>query len=212
MKQMKRRDFIIKGGTAILLMQSQLFLFGPALRKNQPNILFINLASLSHLKTWDKWGRDNLNLPGINRLREIGNDLTESFSTHPDRSELAEILQDSGYRNFHVGFRDLPGKTDRKDFTVLHEGGCCGELNDQDVTSGARSFLRNYAESHPFFLSVAYLNPGESYLPDEENYNRSVERTDLEIELLLEEVERSHWKENTKVLYTRERGKRDSIA
>ncbi len=120
-----------------------------------------------------------------------------------------------------MGNWDMPGKSAREYFTVLHEGGWCGELNDQDVTSGARSFLRNYKEPDPFFLSVAYFKPGESHLPNEEShlpneeshllneedYLRSVERIDLEIELLLQEVERSQWSENTIILYAWAHGK-----
>jgi hypothetical protein len=191
MKRMKRREFIRSGAAAILLLQAQASLFGLAPRKNRPNILLINLACLNHLNT-----------PGITRLLEIGTDLAKSSLSHPAASGLSGILQDSQYRNFHLGNRDIPGKNGGEYFTVLHEEGWCGELSNQDLTSGAKSFFRNYKETHPFFLSIAYLSPGESCSSNRENYLRSVERLDLEIELLLQEVERSHWSENTTVLYT----------
>jgi len=203
---MKRREFIVSGGAALLLLHSPVSIFGNARRKTPANVLLIKLATSGQSSPVSLSGKENLITPGIDRLMESGTGFEESLSAQAGIPDLLKIMQDSRYRKFHVGHRDLPAKADRKHFTVLHEGGWCGELSDQDVTSGARSFLRKYTEADPFFLSVAYLSPEESSLSGEENFPRSLERIDLEIDLLLHELERSHWKENTTVLYALDHG------
>jgi len=210
---MKRREFIISGGAAILLLQSRLFLFGRTPGKPRPNIVFIDLDSLGHPNNRALFRSAEGNIPGLKRLTETGSSVKKSLSYHPGAPGLSRSLKDSSYRTYHVGNWDMPGKDVREHFTVLQEGGWCGELSDQDVTSGAKSFLRNYSESQPFFLSLSYFKPGEcchpnqeSPLPNEVEYLHSVERIDLEIEILLQEVERSQWSKNTLILYSLEHG------
>ena len=202
---MKRRDFIISGGAAILLLQARVSLFGRTPGRIRSNILFIDLDPLSQLNKAGQDSSKSQGMPGISRLLEIGNSVPKSRSIHPEAPGLSKILKDSEYRAFHVGKLDIPGKDVREHFTVLHEGGWCAELGNQDVTCGARSFLRNYAESNPFFLSVTYLYPEESCLSNKESCLRHVERMDQEIDLLIQEVERSHWSENTTILYAFEK-------
>ncbi len=194
---MKRREFILSGGAAILLLHTPLSMLGSSRRITPANILLIKLATSGQSKPRPVHTGGNLNLPAIGRLMETGTSLDESLSSPRGIPDLSELTRDSRYRYFHVGHRELPAKADRNLFTVLHEGGWCGELGDQDVTTGARSFLRNYEERDPFFLSVAYLSPGESC---------HLERIDMEIDLLLQELERSAWKENSMVLYALDHG------
>ncbi len=70
---MKRREFLISGGAAILLLQSRVSLFGSVQAKIQPNILFIDLEPLSHLSNADLYPGEKLNIPGLKRLMENGN-------------------------------------------------------------------------------------------------------------------------------------------
>ena len=205
-----------------MLLQSRVALLGSVQAKIRPNIIFIDLEPLSHLNKTGLYTGGKLNVPGLKRLMAKGSSVNKSLSYHHEAPGLSKSLKGSSYKTYHVGSWDIPGKSAREHFTVFHEGGWCGELNDQDVTSGARSFLRNYEEADPFFLSVAYLEPGEcclpkgesfppkgegfsqkgqGQLPDEENYPRYVERLGLEIELVLDELERSRYRENTIILY-----------
>lgn len=188
-----------------MLLQARVSLFGRSPGKIPSNILFVDPGPLSQLNNAGLDRSENLTMPGISRLTETGSSVSKSLSYHLEAPGLSKTLKDSAYKTFHVGNWDMPEIDVSEHFTVLHEGGCCPELGDQDVTSGARSFLRNYEESCPFFLSVAYSNPEESCLPIKDNYHRHVERIDLEIELLLLELERSRWSENTMILYAFEK-------
>jgi hypothetical protein len=164
------------------------------------NILFINASGLGVIRNF---GSDTMDTPGINMLMQNSVCFTQSFMTnHKGASALPAMLQGSGYQIFHVGNGDISDKNKEDSFTILHEGGCCGELSDQDVTSSARSFLRHYEESTPFFLSVNYCSFGEAYSASQHNYMRLIEKVDMEIELLLFELKRSQWKDDTLMIFS----------
>lgn len=274
---------------------------GTSFSKERPNIIFVHVDQMSQLNTISALGGNNVRTPAIDRLVENGITFTQSFATdpvccpsrsswftgmwtsengvvvngsdcHADAPDLSRILQGGGYKTFYVGKWHVPGKSVRELFTVLHEGSWWGEITDQEVTSGARSFLRNYNDSEPFFLSIGYLNPHDicitplidnsrikkdkklaqkvitkaadikpkdiadfkpsySYdsreptllmnkrkqkgFPDwdvnmwylhQYNYMRFVEMVDIEIDLLLQELERSAFKDNTIVIFTSDHG------
>lgn len=269
--------------------------------KKRPNIIFIHVDQLSRLNTIGALGGEKVHTPAMDKLAEHGTSFTQSYSTdpvccparsswftgtwssengvvvngsasHADIPDLSRILQGGGYKTFYTGKWHVPGKGVRKLFTVQHEGSWWGEISDPEVTASARSFLRNYNETEPFFLSIGYLNPHDICItpliddarikkdphsaekaltkaasikqhdiadfmqshhydsqepalikykretkgfPDwdvdmwylhEFNYMRFVEMVDLEINLFLEELERSAWKENTIVIFSSDHG------
>jgi len=268
--------------------------FGASPLKERPNIIFIHVDQMSQLNSISALGGKNIRTPAIDKLAENGVSFTQSFATDPvccpsrsswwsgmwssehgvvvNGSASHDDAPDWGYKTFYVGKWHVPGKSVRELFTVLHEGSWWGEITDQEVTASARSFLRNYKDSEPFFLSVGYLNPHDicitplidnsriekdkksaqkvitkaaeikpkniadfklsfSYDSREPtlllnkrkqkgfpnwdvnmwyvhqyNYLRFVEMVDMEIDLLLKELERSAWKDNTIVIFTSDHG------
>jgi len=199
---MKRREFLKAGtvATAALLLQSKMYALGLTQNTKPHNILLINATGLDAVHNF---GSETVANPGNNLFMRNSVCVNQTSLTTLDAPSIAAMLQESEYKKFHVGYRNLTGKNVKEPITVLHEGGCCGEVSDQDVTDGARAFLRNYEEINPFFLSVNYSSFVEAYSDSNHNNNmRLIEKVDMEIELLLIELERSRWKDDTLLIFT----------
>jgi hypothetical protein len=198
---MERREFFKKGTGAIaaLLLQSKIYALGNAHNRKPHNILFINATGLGAIHNFES---ETVDTSGINMFMRNSVCFNQiSPTNHKDVPNLTAMLQGAEYQIFHVGNRDISDKNVKDCSTALHEGGCCGEVSDQDVTDGARSFLRNYEEPNPFFLSVNYSSFGEAYSASNHNNNmRLIEKVDMEIELLLHELKRSGWNDNTQII------------
>ena len=185
---MDRRTFLGTGAAALassLVFPSNA---KGAIPKGAPNIIFIHVDQMSMLDSIGAYGAEYTHTPNIDRLVRNGTSFMQSYAAdpiccpartswwtgcyssehgvvmnevpcHADAPDLSPLLQEAGYNTYFTGKWHVPGKDVRELFHVLHEGVHWGELGDPDVTRSTRSFLRNYNDERPFFLSVGYLNP-----------------------------------------------------
>jgi len=172
-------------------------------KKNAPNIIFIHVDQMSLLDSIGAYGAKYVCTPGVDRIVRNGTSFMQSYATdpvccpartswwsgtyssengvvvnntpcHKDTPDLSPLLQQAGYNTYYTGKWHVPGKDVRKLFHVLHEGSWWGELTDQEVTRSARSFIRNYNDNKPFFLSVGYLNPHDICITPSSEISRAV--------------------------------------
>lgn len=198
---MERREFLKKGTGAIaaLMLQSKIYALVNDDTRARQNILCINATGIDEIHNSED---GSIDISGINLFKQNSVCSMQTYMNFlNDTANISAMFEEVKYQKFHVGYRNLSGKDEKESITVLHEGGCCGEFCDQDVTDGARAFLRNYNEPYPFFLSVNYNSFGEAFSATKQDKNlRLIEKIDMEIELLVHELKRSQWKDNTQII------------
>jgi arylsulfatase A-like enzyme len=169
-----------------------------------PNVIFIHVDQMSLLDSISAYGAKYVSTPAIDRIVKNGTSFMQSYSSdpvccparagwwtstyssengivvnntpcHSDIPDLSLILQEAGYNTYFTGKWHVPGKIVRKLFHVLHGGSWWGEITDTEVTRSARSFLRNYNDDKPFFLTVGYLNPHDICITPSSEFQRAVE-------------------------------------
>jgi hypothetical protein len=202
---MERRKFIKIGTVAVagIVMHSKAIGLGMLQNDKPLNILFVNAHGFDLNQNIES------EMPGRVKLLQNSICNTQSYATkHKGVPILSGLLKASGYEQFHVGNLN---RTDlhEESATVIRQGGGYGELSDQDVTDGARSFLRNYQEKKPFFLSVNYQSMYEENTASPYNKMQLFEKVDIEIDLLLFELERSLWKNDTLIIVASDSGESD---
>ena len=173
---------------------------------SRPNILFIHVDQLSFYDSINAYGdAEHVKTPNIDRVVKNGISFMQSYATdpvccpartswftstyssengvvengapvHDDIPDLSPLLQKAGYETVYTGKWHVPGRSVRQLFKVLNEGSWYGEMTDSDVTRTARTYLRDYKEKKPFFLSVGYLNPHDICMTPGNDERRSTKK------------------------------------